>query len=83
MREDIGISTIFNVENLYPYRIYRKEEEEYEDKVWWMQQIPIVENIQITNILDQRIAKRTRREVYYEYLVKWKNHPIEYVRWLT
>jgi len=52
MWEDIGISTIFNVENLYPYRIYRKEEEEYEDKVWWMQQIPIVENIQITNILD-------------------------------
>jgi hypothetical protein len=26
MQEDIGISTIFNVKNLYPYRIYGKEE---------------------------------------------------------
>jgi hypothetical protein len=48
-----------------------------------MKQIPIAENPQIENILDQRIAKRTRRKVYYEYLVKWKNHPIEDSSWIT
>ena len=29
-------------------------------------------------ILDKRISKRTRRKQYFEYLVKWKNHPVEY-----
>jgi hypothetical protein len=48
-----------------------------------MQQMPTTEKLQIENILDQRIAKRTRRKVYYEYLVKWKDHPIEDASWLT
>jgi len=29
-------------------------------------------------IIDQRIGKKTQRETYFEYLVKWKGHPIEY-----
>jgi hypothetical protein len=33
--------------------------------------------------LDQRIAKKTKRKVYYEYLVKWKDHPAEDVSWIT
>jgi hypothetical protein len=33
--------------------------------------------------LDQRIAKKTWRRVYYEYLVKWKDHPSEDVSWIT
>jgi hypothetical protein len=33
--------------------------------------------------LDQRIGKKTRRKVYYEYLVKWENHPVEDASWIT
>jgi hypothetical protein len=32
-------------------------------------------------IVDQRISKKTRRKTYFEYLVKWKGHPIEDVNW--
>jgi hypothetical protein len=32
-------------------------------------------------ILDKRVSKRTRRKKYFEYLVKWKNHPVEDVSW--
>jgi hypothetical protein len=45
--------------------------------------MPIVEKPQIENILDQRIAKKTRRKFYYEYLVKWKDHPAEDASWIT
>jgi hypothetical protein len=44
---------------------------------------PIAEKPQIEKILDQRIAKKTRRKVYYEYLVKWENHPAEDASWIT
>jgi hypothetical protein len=33
--------------------------------------------------LDQRIAKKTKRKVYYGYLIKWKDHPIEDASWIT
>ena len=32
-------------------------------------------------ILDQRVGKKTRRKQYFEYLVKWKNHPVEDASW--
>jgi hypothetical protein len=39
--------------------------------------MPIAESPQMEQIVDQRIDKRTRRKTYFEYLVKWKGHPIE------
>jgi hypothetical protein len=30
-----------------------------------------------------RIGKKTRRKTYFEYLVKWKGHPIEDVSWVN
>jgi hypothetical protein len=45
--------------------------------------MPIAEKPQIEKILDQRIAKKTKRKIYYEYLVKWKDHPIEDASWIT
>jgi hypothetical protein len=32
-------------------------------------------------ILDKREGKKTRGKQYFEYLVKWKNHPVEDANW--
>jgi hypothetical protein len=34
-------------------------------------------------ILDTRVLKKTRRHEYYEYLIKWKNQPVEDATWMT
>jgi hypothetical protein len=33
------------------------------------------------NIVDQRIDKKTKMKMYFEYLVKWKGQPIEDASW--
>ena len=41
----------------------------------------VAEKPQMESILDKRVSKRTRQKQYFEYLVKWKNHPIEDASW--
>jgi hypothetical protein len=43
--------------------------------------MPIAEKPQMECILDKRVGKKTRRKEYFEYLVKWKNHPVEDASW--
>jgi hypothetical protein len=43
--------------------------------------MPIAENLQMECILDKRVGKRTRQKQYFEYLVKWKVHLVEYASW--
>jgi hypothetical protein len=38
---------------------------------------------QMEKILEQRVGKKTRRKMYPEYLVKWKDHPVEDSSWVT
>jgi hypothetical protein len=45
--------------------------------------MPIEKKPQIEKILDQRISRKTKRKIYYEYLVKWKDHPTEDASWIT
>jgi hypothetical protein len=45
--------------------------------------MPIAKKPHIEKILDQRIAKKTKIKFYYEYLVKWKDHPTEDASWIT
>jgi hypothetical protein len=47
-----------------------------------MREMTIAYKPYIEKNLDQRIAKRTRRNVYCEYPVKWNNHPIEDASWI-
>jgi hypothetical protein len=41
----------------------------------------VVEKPHMESILDKRIGKKTRRKEYFEYLVKWKGHPVEHASW--
>jgi hypothetical protein len=41
----------------------------------------VAEKPQMESILDKRVSKETRRKQYFEYLVKWKGHPVEDASW--
>jgi hypothetical protein len=79
--DDVGISPIFNISDLYPYREDDTERSEDQEKIQWEKQMPVAEKPQMEKIVDQRIGKKTRRKTYFEYLVKWKGHPIEDASW--
>ena len=81
--DGIGISPIFNVSDLYPYRAGEAEATTEEPVIHWKQQLPVAEKPQMECILDKRAGKKTRRKQYFEYLVKWKNHPMEDASWET
>jgi hypothetical protein len=79
--DGIGIYPIFNVTDLYPYRAGEVETRTEEPVIQWMKQFPVAEKPQMECILDKRVSRKTRRKQYFEYLVKWKNHPVEDVSW--
>ena len=81
--EGIGISPIFNISDLYPYRDNEANTGTEEPVVQWQKQLPVAQKPQMECILDKRAGKKTRRKQYFEYLVKWKNHPVEDASWET
>jgi hypothetical protein len=82
LSDGIRISPTFNVSDLYPYKAkeagYGVDEQ---PEVQWQKQMPIAEKPQMECILDKRVGRRTRRKQYFEYLVKWKNLPVEDASW--
>jgi hypothetical protein len=70
--DGIGISPIFNVSDLYPYKAEEAGTSDEQSEVQWKKQMPVAEKPQIESILDKRVSKKTRRKQYFEYLVKWK-----------
>jgi hypothetical protein len=81
--EGIGISPIFNISYLYPYRIEGTDTRTEEPVIQWQKQLPVAQKPEMERILDKRIGRKTRRKQYFEYLVKWKNHPVEDASWET
>jgi hypothetical protein len=81
--EGIGISPIFNILDLYPYRADEEDTGTDEPVVQWQKQLPVAQKPQMECILDKRVGRKTRRKQYFEYLVKWKNHPVEDASWET
>jgi hypothetical protein len=76
LSDGIGISPIFNVMDLYLYRAGEAKAGTKEPVIRWMKQLPVAEKPQMKCILDKRVGRRTRQKQYFEYLVKWKNHPV-------
>jgi hypothetical protein len=79
--DGIGISSIFNISDLYPYKVEEEEVGNEQPEVQWTKQMPVAEKPHMESILDKRVSKRTRRREYFEYLVKWKGHPVEDASW--
>jgi hypothetical protein len=50
--DDVGISPIFNVLDLYPYRKDDTEGSENQDKIQWEKQMPVAEKPQMEKIDD-------------------------------
>ena len=74
--DGFGISPIFNVTDLYPYRDEEAGAENEQKEVQWKKQMHVAEKPQMESIIDKRIRKKTKRKEYFEYLVKWKGHPV-------
>jgi hypothetical protein len=77
LSDGIRISLIFNVADLYPYRDGEAETGTEHPIIQWVKQFPVGEKPQMECILDKRVGKKIRRKEYFEYLVKWKGHPVE------
>jgi hypothetical protein len=81
--EGIGISPIFNISDLCPYRAKEVDTGIEEPVIQWQKQLPVAQKPQMECILEKGTGKKTRRKQYFEYLVKWKNHPVEDASWET
>lgn len=82
----LGISPIFNVCDLYPYKaespINQKDmpSSVHED---WVKDFPPSQPVELESILDTKIVKKTRKGVYKNYLVKWKGLPDSDAMWMS
>ena len=73
---DMDISPIFNIADLYKYH-------ELDDEVFVSKDYPKKQIEEVEQILDQRVGKSTRGKDSYEYLVKWKKRPIKDASWIS
>jgi hypothetical protein len=58
--DGVGISLIFNVVDLYPYKDEEVGVDEEQKEIQWKKQIPIAEKSQMEGIIDKTISRKTR-----------------------
>lgn len=87
---NIGISTIFNVANLFPYHTQvedgsavQPERDTQLERSSWKKQLPSAQTHEIEGILNTQVAKKTRRKEYMCYLIKWRDSLVEDSSWLN
>ena len=85
---DLEISPIFNVSDLYSFKDSDTFTTEMavsgDDRpVEWKEQLPKKGQQEIEAILDKRVSKRTRNKDHFQYLIKWKQQPLEDSIWMT
>lgn len=86
--EGIGISPIFDIVDLYPYKEVEIEiqEETIGDEVQivnWEEQMPTTTKKEVEVVLEKRVSQRTRGHNYFQYIVKWKGQQVEDASCLT
>jgi len=85
---NIGISPIFNVADLYPYKGSEADKSidapdiGKDQTIQWEKQLTTAEPLQIEKVLDQKVVKKTRDKEYFQYVVKWNDHPLEDATWM-
>ena len=86
MPPDLGISPIFNVCDMYPYKgptldlgkttLGGLEDDE------WVKDLPTPNLMQLESILDTKVLRKTRKGNYKEYLIKWNGLSEAKGRWM-
>lgn len=73
---NLAISPIFNVCDLTPFRSIASDnnslQEADDEQVEWLKDLPPSQTLQLEKVLDTKVVKQTRKNIYKEYLVKWR-----------
>lgn len=83
---DLGISPIFNVCDLTAFKGPLPDaalgSSLVEEDVDWVKDLPPRKPLDLESILDSKVIKQTKRGVYKDYLVKWKDLPESEATWM-
>ena len=77
---ELNISPVFNISNLREF--YGGDRDEVID-IQWIILVATLDTKEIEVVLDSHVGRSTRKKTYEEYLVKWKERPIEDSSWLV
>ncbi|XP_059067800.1 uncharacterized protein LOC131858543 [Cryptomeria japonica] len=83
---NLGISPIFNVCDLYPYKgsqtTTNQEETSAIEYVEWLKDLSPSQPVTLECILDSKVVKKTRKGVYKDYPIKWIRLPESEATWM-
>ena len=78
---ELNISLVFNISDLIEY--YEGGDSDEVTDIQWSILVATLDTKEIEEILDSRVGRITKNKTYEEYLVKWKERPVEDSSWLS